>query len=158
MTKLGFSKQVIVVVGILCAFAAPRLALAQNAAPAGGPPPSIAAPPPTIAAPPAPQSSQRAHQATDPFAGLNYTDDQKAKINEIRQNTKAHMDLVVKDNKLDAEQKQAMLQGFQRLEAGEIFKILTPDQQKEVRKKMAAQRAAEQQQRKTQQQPPVAPH
>lgn len=158
MTKSGFSKQVIVAVGILCAFAAPRLALAQNAAPAGGPPPTIAAPPSTIAAAPAPQSSQRARQATDLFAGLNYTDDQKAKINEIRQNTKAHMDVVIKDDKLDSYQKQAMVQGFQRLEAGEIFKILTPEQQKEVRKKLTARRAAERDQPKPQQPPPVAPH
>ena len=159
MSKSSFSKQVIVAAGILlCAFGTPGLALAQSAAPAGGPPPMIAAPPPTIAAPPAPQSSQRARQATDLFAGLNYTDDQKAKINEIRQKTKAHMDVVIKDGKLDPSQKQAMLQGYQRLEAGEIFKILTPDQQKEVRKKQAAQRAAEQQQRKAQQPPPVAPH
>lgn len=159
MAKSGFSKQVIVAAGILlCAFGTPRLALAQSAAPAGGPPPMVAAPPPTIAAPPAPQSSQRARQATDLFAGLNYTDDQKAKINEIRQNTKAHMDVVIKDDKLDSYQKQAMVQGFQRLEAGEIFKILTAEQQKEVRKKVTARRAAERDQPKPQQPPPVAPH
>jgi Spy/CpxP family protein refolding chaperone len=68
------------------------------------------------------------------------------------------MDLVVKDDKLDSEQKQAMLQGFRRLEAGEIFKVLTPEQQKEVRKRLTAQRAAGQQQRKAQQQPMVLPH
>lgn len=152
MSKGTFSKHVIVAVGFLLSpFLAPAPALAQSAAPAGGPPPMIAAPP-------APQSSQRAHQATDPFAGLNYTDEQKAKINEIHQNTKAHMEVVIKDDKLDPSQKQAMLQGYQRLEASEIFKILTPEQQKEVRKKLAAQRAAEQQQRKAQQPPPVAPH
>jgi Spy/CpxP family protein refolding chaperone len=89
---------------------------------------------------------------------LNYTEEQKAKINEIRQNTKTRMDLVVKDNKLDSEQKQAMLQGFWRLETGEIFKVLTPEQQKEVRQKLTAQRAAGQQQKKAQQQPTVLPH
>jgi Spy/CpxP family protein refolding chaperone len=159
MSKSSFSKQVIVAVGILlCASAAPGLALAQSAASAGGPPPTIAAPPPTIAAPPAPQSSQRARQVTDIFAGLTYTDDQKAKINEIRQNTKAHVDVVIKDDKLDSYQKQAMVQGFQRLEAGEIFKILTPEQQKDVRKKLSARRTAERDQPKPQQPPPVAPH
>jgi Spy/CpxP family protein refolding chaperone len=121
-------------------------------------PSPAAAPPSTIAAPPAAQPRQAPRQVTDPFAGLNYTEEQKAKINEIRQNTKTRMDLVVKDNKLDSEQKQAMLQGFWRLETGEIFKVLTPEQQKEVRQKLTAQRAAGQQQKKAQQQPTVLPH
>lgn len=151
MSKAGFSKQATVALAyLLCAFLAPGLTLAQSAAPAGGPPP-------TMAAPPAAQSSQRARQATDIFAGLNYTDEQKAKISEIRQTTKAHMDIVIKDDKLSLDQKQAMLQGYKRIEAGQIFNILTAEQQKEVRKKLTAQRAAERDQQ-PQQQPPVAPH
>ena len=160
MSKSDFSKLLALAVGLLLyEFAAPGLALAQSAAPAGGPPPTIAAAPPrAIAAPPAPQSSQRSRQVTDIFAGLSYTDEQKAKINEIRQNTKAHMDVVIKDNKLDPDQKQAMLRGFQRLETNEIFEVLTPEQQKEVRKNLTKRRAAERDQPKPQQPPPVAPH
>lgn len=153
MNKSGFSKQVAVAAGFLLgAFLAPGL-LAQSAPPATAPPPAIAAPPP-----PAAQPRQARREAMDPFAGLSYTDEQKVKISEIRQSTKAKMDLVAKDDKLDAEQKQAMLQGYHRLEAGEIFKILTPEQQKEVRKKVATARAAEQQQRKAQQQQSTLPH
>jgi hypothetical protein len=80
---------------------------------------------------------------TDDFAGLKFTDDQKAQMDQIRQNMKSRMDAVVKDDKLSAEQKTAMLQGFRRMENGQLFKVLTPEQQTEVRKKVFARRAAE---------------
>jgi Spy/CpxP family protein refolding chaperone len=89
----------------------------------------------------------------DDFAGLTYTDEQKAKIDKIRQDTKQRMDIVKKDEKLSPEAKQAMLDGYQRLELGEVFKVLTPEQQKEVRKKAQARHAAEQQ--KQQNRPPT---
>src|SRR5881227_1829582 len=44
----------------------------------------------------------------DDFAGLTFTDEQKAKIEQIRQAMKLRMDAVVKDDKLNADQKQAM--------------------------------------------------
>jgi Spy/CpxP family protein refolding chaperone len=151
MSQDRFSKQVAVVMGfLLYVLVAPRLALAQSVAPAGGPPPTIAAPSATASRPGAPQ-------ATDIFAGLNLSDGQKAKITEIRQNTRARMLVVSKDEKLTADQKEAMLVGLQRMEAGDIFNQLTPEQQKEVRKKLAAQRAADQQQR-AQRSSSVAPH
>ena len=164
MSKGGFLK--VVVVGLfLYAFVAPGLVLAQSAAPAGGPPPLIAAPapavdaaPPAIEAPSVASSGRRARQATDIFAGLTYTDEQKAKIDQIRETTKAHMDTVIRDDKLSVDQKQAMLQGYQRIEAGQIFEILTPAQQRDVRKKLTTQRSAERQPQKPQPQPPVAPH
>ena len=58
------------------------------------------------------------------------------------------MDLVVKDEKLSPDQKEAMLQGYRRLERGQVFKLLTPEQQREVRKRISARRAAEQEKKK----------
>ena len=78
----------------------------------------------------------------DDFAGLTFTDEQKAKIEQIRQAMKLRMDAVVKDDKLNADQKQAMLDGYRRMERNEVFKALTPEQQKEVRKEMLARREA----------------
>ena len=80
----------------------------------------------------------------DDFAGLNFTDDQKARINKIHEDIKARMDTVIKDDKLSPEQKGAMLQGFQHMERGEVYKVLTLEQQVEVRKRIFARRAAAQ--------------
>jgi len=41
-----------------------------------------------------------------------------------------------------------MLEGYRRLERGQVFKLLTPEQQREVRKKISARRAAEQEKKK----------
>src|SRR5437016_13967855 len=52
-----------------------------------------------------------------------------------------------------------MLQGFQRMERGEVYKVLTREQQAEVRKRILARRAAAQkaqQERNTQ--PTPTPH
>lgn len=151
MNKSGFSTPLAVAAGFLVyAYVAPGTALAQSPSPASGPPP-------TIAAPPAAQPRQAPHQVTDDFAGLNYTDEQQAKIDDIRRNMKARMDVVAKDSKLNPEQKQAMLEGLQRMEVAEIFKVLTPEQQKEVRQRATARRAAQQQRQKAQQQPTSVP-
>ena len=80
----------------------------------------------------------------DYFAGLKFTDDQQPKIDEVRRNMKLRTDAVANDPKLDAEQKGAMLAGLRRMENGQIFKLLSPEQQKEVREKIRAQRAGPQ--------------
>ena len=77
---------------------------------------------------------------TDIFAGLQYTDDQKAQISKILQDMKSRRDAVVKDDKLSPEQKGAFLQGFERMERSEIYNVLTPEQKTEVRKRMQALR------------------
>jgi len=46
------------------------------------------------------------------------------------------------------DQKDAMLQGYRRLERSQVFKLLTPEQQREVRKRISARRAAEQEKKK----------
>jgi Spy/CpxP family protein refolding chaperone len=80
----------------------------------------------------------------DDFDGFKFTDEQKTKIDQIHQTMKSRMDTVSKDERLDAEQKAAMLDGYRRMEYDEVFKALTPEQQLEVRKKVLARRAAEQ--------------
>lgn len=84
---------------------------------------------------------------TDYFTGLKLSDEQQARIDEIRRDMKVRMDAVVKDERLDAAKKEAMLNGYRHLGNGQVFEVLTPEQQSEVRKKVAAQRAAERQQR-----------
>lgn len=90
----------------------------------------------------------------DDFAGLTLTNDQKAEIAEIHEDIKSRMDVVVKTDNLNADQKGAMLDGYRRMEQRQIFEVLTPVQQKEVRKKINAQRAQEQEKKKSQQSPP----
>jgi hypothetical protein len=79
------------------------------------------------------------------------TDAQKAKIDQIRQNMKARMDAVAKDEKENEDQKDAMLDGLQHMELRQVLQVLTPVQLSEVRKKVMIPRAAEQEQNKVQQ-------
>jgi len=142
MKTKRINKQVTVAAGFLFLWWAPGLACAQDSAPGSAPPPSLASPEARVKKGP-----------LDDFAGLTYTDEQRAKIDQIRQTTRQRMDLVRKDEKLTPEAKQAMLEGYQRLEIGQLFEVLTPEQQAEVRKKAQARRAAEQQ--KKQNRPPT---
>jgi len=136
MNKNLFVRPVAVAAGFLFLCVAPRLTHAQNAAP--GP----AQTPHTVS--PAAQPKKDTHPP-DIYVGMTFTDEQKAKIYAITQNAKVRVDAVNKDEKLDSDQKQAMLDGFRRIEISEIFKVLTPEQQVEIRKRMRAQRAAAQQ-------------
>ena len=63
------------------------------------------------------------------------------------------MDIVAKDPKSNSDQKQAMLEGMVRIEQTQIFQVLTPVQQSEVRKKAAARRAAAEEGKKRMGQP-----
>ena len=80
----------------------------------------------------------------DDFAGLNYTDDQKVEIDRIHRETESHKATVAKDEKLTADQKDAMILGYTRMEYGLLFKVLTPDQRRQVRQRISARRAADQ--------------
>jgi len=86
----------------------------------------------------------------DDFAGLDYTDEQKAAIAKIRQDAETRRSVVAKDDKLTSDQKDAMIQGYTRMEYGEIFRVLTPIQQKLVRQRLAERRAADQKAHKKQ--------
>lgn len=80
----------------------------------------------------------------DIFSGVNFSDDQKAQIDHIHQSMKSKMDAVSHDAGSADWQKTAMIEGLQRMERRQIFQLLTPDQQAEVRGKVLAERAAEQ--------------
>jgi Spy/CpxP family protein refolding chaperone len=145
MNKNRFTKRMVVSAGFFFLCVAPGLTRAQSSTP--GPVQTR-----RMVSPLARPKSNIG--PTDDFAGLKYTDDQQAKIDQIHQNMKLRMDTVVKDEKLTAEQKGAMLQGLQRIERGEVYKVLTPEQRETVRKVMLARRAADQA-GKQKQSPPI---
>ena len=119
---------------MLCA--APKLAFAQSSQPGAAPPPLLrsAAPPPrNSTAPP------------DLLEGLTLTDDQQAKIEKIRDDTRSRIAAVTaaaNDKKLSPEAADAMLRGLQRIENGKILEVLTQEQQQEVRRRLSAWRAS----------------
>jgi len=144
MSKIAFVKTVMAAAGFLCLYAAPNRVLGQSSAPAGAPHPLMkSAVAPTHSSPP------------ELLAGLTLTDDQKAKIAQVRENTKSRLADVANDKKLSPEAASAMFQGLQRIENGKIFEVLTPDQQVEVRRRMAAWRASEQLHRRQSKRPPA---
>jgi Spy/CpxP family protein refolding chaperone len=134
-----------VVAALLFLGVGPGLTCAQSGQP-------HAAQTPTVASPAA--RPKRVAPPTDYFAGLTFTDEQKAKIDEIHKNTKSRMEIVDKDEKLGAEQKGAMLDGYRRMENDQILKLLTPEQKDAVRQKIRALRQAGQVEKKKQQSPP----
>jgi Spy/CpxP family protein refolding chaperone len=119
--------------GLLFLSVVPGLAGAQSVPAASAPTQQMT--------PPVPRP-QKLAEPMDDFAGLKFTDDQRAKIRQIHQNTKASIDAVVKSDRLSPEQKGAMLQGYQHRERSEVYKLLTPEQQTEVRKRILARREA----------------
>jgi hypothetical protein len=136
---------VLVACGLLLLLVAPRLVGSQSnssEAPATPHPGSPAAPP------------KGDTRSIDDFAGLTFTDDQKAKIAQIRQNAKLRREAVVKNERLTQGQKDVTLERLQSLENSEIFKVLAPDQQAEVRKRIMARHAAEQQAQQSKQAAP----
>ena len=133
MSKDAFVKTVVAAGGFLFLCAAPELALGQPTQSGAAPPaPTKAALPPRgkSAAPP------------DLLEGLTLADDQKAKIDQIRKETKSRLAAVANDRKLSPETADAMLRGYQRMENGKILEVLTPEQQQEVRKRIADWRGA----------------
>jgi hypothetical protein len=84
----------------------------------------------------------KAPSLEDFFSGLDYSDDQKASIDKVKQDMDAKKAVVAKSDKLDGSQKDAMITGYTRLEYAQIFKLLTPAQQKLVRQRMDAAKAA----------------
>jgi len=80
----------------------------------------------------------------DDFAGLTYTDEQKAEIDKIHRESDSQRAAVLKDQNLNADQKGAMLQGYTRMESGRRFRVLTPEQQRQVRQRIAARREEDQ--------------
>ena len=130
MNKRRCAKPVAAAAGLVFLFSAP-LTRAQSSAP-----PPVAVPQKTT---PLPQA-RKAPAQTDVFAGLQYTDDQQAKISKIHEAMQSRRDAVIKDDKLSPDQKDAFMQGFARMERSEVYEVLTPEQKAEVSKRMAALR------------------
>jgi Spy/CpxP family protein refolding chaperone len=136
MKKNRITTQVAAAAAFLFLCWAPGLTHAQESAPAPAQTPRLSSP--------ASGLKKDTHQSDD-FAGLTYTPEQQAKIDQIRQTAKQRIDAVKEDEKLAPDVKQAMLDGYQRIEINELYQVLTPEQQKEVRKKALARRTALQQ-------------
>ena len=134
--KIAWVQPVVVAGAFLILCAAPKPAFAQSSQPGAAPPPlirSAAAPPRNSTAPP------------DLLEGLTLTDDQQAKIDQIRDDTRSRIAAVTaaaNDKKLSPEAANAMLQGLQRIENGKILEVLTQEQQQEVRRRLSAWRAS----------------
>ena len=88
--------------------------------------------------------TRRGSLPADDFAGLSYTEEQKAEIDGIQRDIKLREDAVVKDAQLNADQRGAMLQGYTRLERTQIYKVLTPEQRRQVQQRIRARRVADQ--------------
>jgi Spy/CpxP family protein refolding chaperone len=130
MNEIAFVKRVVVAGGFLFLCAAPKLTFGQSSPPSAAPHPLVRSAARNSSAPPA------------LLEGLTLTDDQLAKIDQIRQDTKSRLTAVANDKKLSPEAANAMFQGLQRIENSKIFEVLTPEQQVEVRRRVSAWRAA----------------
>ena len=126
---------------------APRLTFGQSDAPAAAP---------AVRMKPTPAQGRTHITPTEYLAGLTLTNEQKAKINKIREDTESHLATVAKDQQLAPEVKEAMIGGYQRIENGKIFAVLTPEQQQQVRRRIAILRAAAQQSQHPEQAPAPA--
>ncbi len=120
------------VAAFLSLCAAPGLVCAQGSQ-------SAVLQPPRMVAPGA--GRVRDPRSTDDLAGLKFTAEQQANIDEIHRRMTARKDVVAKSGDLKSDQKDAMIAGLGRMERGEIVKLLTPEQKKEVLKAHASQTA-----------------
>ena len=133
MNTNRFAKSLAVSAGFIFLFAMLGLARAYSA-PAG----EVQTPAPAM---PGPQQ----HSSSSPaeyFEGLDYTAEEKAEIDKIHRDAETRKAAVSKDDKLTQDQKDAMLAGYTHLEYGSIFRVLTPEQQRQVREKIRARKAA----------------
>jgi hypothetical protein len=76
---------------------------------------------------------------------LKLTDDQRTRIAKIRQHVEARREAIIKNEALNQNRKETILQRLNLIETSEIFRVLTPDHQKEVQMRIADRRASEQQ-------------
>jgi Spy/CpxP family protein refolding chaperone len=142
MNKNRFAKAVAVAAGFVFLSTAPGLASEHSALPI------------TVQTPKSPRPGvqpKKDDTLQNDFAGLNYTAEQKAKLDQIHHDTEMHKAAVVNDQKLNEDQKNAMLVGYTRMEYSESFKVLSPEQQKQVRQRLLARKAADQAAQKRQQ-------
>lgn len=134
MNTKRFAKTVAIPAGFLFLLAGQGLACAYST-PAGG----VQTPTPAMPGPQTDTSSSPAEY----FQGLEYTPEQKAEIDKIHRDAEIRKAAAAKDEKLTQDQKDAMFVGYTHLEYGSIFKLLTPEQQRQVREKVRARKAAQ---------------
>lgn len=128
-----FAKSLALSAGFLFLFAVPGQARAHSTS-AGG----VQTPTPAMPG----SQAESSYNPAEFFEGLEYTPEQKEQIDKIQHDAEARKAAVAKDQKLDQDQKDAMVKGYTRLEYGAIFKVLTPEQQRQVREKVRAHQAA----------------
>jgi Spy/CpxP family protein refolding chaperone len=146
MTRNNIRKQIAVAAGFLALSFAPRISRAQSSS---EPPPQNQ----SQAAPAAPaQPEARMHGA---MKGLDLSDDQKAGMKKIHESTKAQLDAVNKDESLTADQKEAKIHQLRHGARLQMVKLLSPEQQQQMRANVRALRASRPE-KQQQQQPPQA--
>jgi hypothetical protein len=134
MNKNRFAKVVAVATGFVFLCAASAMARAQSALPVAVQTQNAA----RLGVQP-----KRDASPSNDFAGLNYTDDQKAELDRIHRETESRKESVAKDQQLTSDQKDAMLLGYTRMEYTRSFKVLSPIQQRQVRQRMLARKVAD---------------
>jgi hypothetical protein len=141
MTRIRFASSIAIAYGVLFLCVTPLVCNAQSSAPASMEMPKVFSPAPAKAS---------ASFPTDDFLGLEYTAEQKVEIDRIQKNTKAQVELIAKDQKLSADQKDAMMLGYSRMEYGRIYTVLTPVQRRQVQQRLRARRVADEATKKNQ--------
>src|SRR5580704_10541814 len=145
MIRNSVTKQIAVAAGFLALTFAPGISRAQS----GSEPPAQDQ---SQAAPARPtQHEGRKHGA---MQGLNLTEDQKAAMKKIHESTKAQLDAVNKDESLAADQKETKIHQLRHGARTQMVKLLTPEQQRQMRANVRALRASRRE--KQQQQPSQA--
>lgn len=89
-----------------------------------------------------PAASQPAPKHGDRFAGLNLSDDQKARIKKIREDAKAKAGAVMADSSLSDADKQGKVKAIRMDARKQTREVLTPEQRKQLKAKMQERRAA----------------
>lgn len=129
MTKSSFVKSLAVMAQVLILIPAPGLTRTP------------ATPPQT--AKPSASSPVQGDIYASAFSGITYTDEQQIAIRKIRQDLAARKSAVLKEDKLSQDQKDAMLNGYNRMEYILIYKNLTNEQKKQVSARIRALRASD---------------
>ena len=142
MNRNSLTKQIAIAAGFLALTFVPRISRAQSSS-----------------QPPAQDQSQATPAARErnegkmhrAMQGLNLTDEQKTAMKKIHESTKAQLDAVNKDESLTADQKEAKIHQLRHGARLQMVKLLTPEQQQQMRANVRALRASR---REKEQQPP----
>lgn len=88
----------------------------------------------------------------DLLSGVNLSNEQKASIDRIHHETRAKVEIVSKDGNESPEQKAAMIEGMNRMQLRQVFDVLKPEQQEQVRKRILTARSVNRPEEKTSEQ------